>query len=233
MMPLDSNDIEHLDEHLTQFDYGDHNVQLMRDALTELKELRANDALMKLSAMLRLGEPVRPDIHANMVRQRNELRDRLSALEAENERLRAEVKSKAKWNSRVQDERARRVDELLTVQDELAAKVRERTTDLNTALSDLARVREECELVREAMRQAQQTATRRLDECDRMRPSDEIFETGRWYACTGCHESDEGHPTGTYNAALRCHVGGGCFECGGIGARWEQFDEDALTPKEP
>jgi DNA repair exonuclease SbcCD ATPase subunit len=91
MMPLDSNDIEHLDEHLTQFDYGDHNVQLMRDALTELKELRANDALMKLSAMLRLGEPVRPDIHANMVRQRNELRDRLSALEAENERLRADA----------------------------------------------------------------------------------------------------------------------------------------------
>jgi hypothetical protein len=145
--------------------------------------------------------------------QRDALQQRLSALEAENERLRADAAATRKRP------RLRRIPSL--------------RTQLDTALSDLARVREECELVREAMRQAQQTATRRLDECDRMRPSDEIFETGRWYACTGCHESDEGHPTGTYNAALRCHVGGGCFECGGIGARWEQFDEDALTPKEP
>jgi hypothetical protein len=154
-----------------------------------------------------------------VVRELRDARCRLSALEAENERLRAE-RDEWKRNHDGAIGAGRRIETRLT---------RER----DTALSDLARVREECELVREAMRQAQQTATRRLDECDRMRPSDEIFETGRWYACTGCHESDEGHPTGTYNAALRCHVGGGCFECGGIGARWEQFDEDALTPKEP
>jgi hypothetical protein len=148
-----------------------------------------------------------------VVRELRSARQRLSTLEAENERLRADAAATRKRP------RLRRIPSL--------------RTQLDTALSDLARVREECELVREAMRQAQQTATRRLDECDRMRPSDEIFETGRWYACTGCHESDEGHPTGTYNAALRCHVGGGCFECGGIGARWEQFDDAALTPKEP
>lgn len=59
-------------------------------------------------------------------------------------------------------------------------------------------------------------------------PAPEIFEEGLWSPCTGCHERDEGHPTGPYNDALRCHVGGGCRECGGIGARWEQFDPDEL-----
>jgi hypothetical protein len=193
--------------------------------------------------------------------------DRLSALEAENERLRVDAERLRKhlhapdrcpvcrWtninlmNYGTTDESrwmchscaATALSDLARVRSENEKLRRDVASwegcnferQLDEARSDLARVREECELVREAMRQAQQTATRRLDECDRMRPSDEIFETGRWYACTGCHESDEGHPTGTYNAALRCHVGGGCFECGGIGARWEQFDEDALTPKEP
>jgi hypothetical protein len=170
--------------------------------------------------------------------QRDALQTRLSALEAENERLikqhHDECQHRVMTVARLEAENERlRADAAATRKRPRLRRIPSLRTQLDTALSDLARVREECELVREAMRQAQQTATRRLDECDRMRPSDEIFETGRWYACTGCHESDEGHPTGTYNAALRCHVGGGCFECGGIGARWEQFDEDALTPKEP
>jgi transposase-like protein len=103
--------------------------------------------------------------------------DRLSALEAENERLRVD---------------AERLRKHLHAPDRCPVC---RWTNINlmnygttdesrwmchgcaaTALSDLARVREECELVREAMRQAQQTATRRLDECDRMRP---VYEAAK------------------------------------------------------
>lgn len=52
---------------------------------------------------------------------------------------------------------------------------------------------------------------------------EDVFEDGCWLTCRGCHESNEGHPTGPYSKALRCHVGGGCRECGGIGAIWEEL----------
>ena len=51
---------------------------------------------------------------------------------------------------------------------------------------------------------------------------------GFWKSCSGCHESNEGHPTGPYHPALQCHVGGGCFECGGIGAVWDTTDYAAM-----
>lgn len=54
-----------------------------------------------------------------------------------------------------------------------------------------------------------------------------FFEEGRWRSCTGCHELDDGHPTGLYADALRCHVGVGCHECGGLGAIYETFPDEA------
>lgn len=51
---------------------------------------------------------------------------------------------------------------------------------------------------------------------------------GWWYPCSGCHESHEGVPTGEFSKAMRCHRGGGCRECGGLGALWHEwtaFDE--------
>jgi hypothetical protein len=58
-----------------------------------------------------------------------------------------------------------------------------------------------------------------------LRPREELFEEGHWYACSGCHELDDGYPTGPYSTALRCHLGTGCHECGGIGALWECWPE--------
>lgn len=61
---------------------------------------------------------------------------------------------------------------------------------------------------------------------------------GFWKACSGCHESNEGVPTGTYSKELKCFLGGGCYECGGIGAIWDNTDYSAFgehsdTPPEP
>lgn len=47
---------------------------------------------------------------------------------------------------------------------------------------------------------------------------------GFWRSCSGCHELNEGHATGPYSAVLKCHLGGGCSECGGIGAIWDTTD---------
>lgn len=47
---------------------------------------------------------------------------------------------------------------------------------------------------------------------------------GFWRSCSGCHELNEGHDTGPYSAVLKCHLGGGCSECGGIGAIWDTTD---------
>lgn len=55
--------------------------------------------------------------------------------------------------------------------------------------------------------------------------SDALTEgDGFWNTCSGCHESNEGHPTGPYSKALQCHLGGGCIECGGLGAVWDTTD---------
>lgn len=51
---------------------------------------------------------------------------------------------------------------------------------------------------------------------------------GIWRTCTGCHESNEGYPTGPFNDTLKCHLGGGCFECGGIGAVWDRTNYEDM-----
>ncbi len=52
---------------------------------------------------------------------------------------------------------------------------------------------------------------------------------GFWRTCSGCHESNEGVPTGPYSSILKCHLGGGCDECGGIGAIWDSTDYQAMA----
>lgn len=52
---------------------------------------------------------------------------------------------------------------------------------------------------------------------------------GLWRSCTGCHELNEGHDTGPYSKTLKCHLGGGCSECGGIGAIWDTTDYQAMV----
>lgn len=49
---------------------------------------------------------------------------------------------------------------------------------------------------------------------------------GFWRSCSGCHETSDGYPTGpyTHSAGLKCDLGGGCHECGGIGAIWDNAD---------
>src|SRR5687768_12095328 len=47
---------------------------------------------------------------------------------------------------------------------------------------------------------------------------------GFWRSCSGCHEFNDGYPTGPHSSALRCCLGVGCFECGGIGAVWDNTD---------
>lgn len=53
--------------------------------------------------------------------------------------------------------------------------------------------------------------------------------SGFWRACSGCHELDDGHDTGPYSETLRCVLGGGCAECGGIGAVWDATDYAAMA----
>lgn len=52
---------------------------------------------------------------------------------------------------------------------------------------------------------------------------------GFWRPCSGCHELNEGYDTGPYSEALKCHLGGGCSECGGIGAVWDATDYEAMV----
>lgn len=49
---------------------------------------------------------------------------------------------------------------------------------------------------------------------------------GFWRSCSGCHETSDGYPIGQaiQSAALKCDLGGGCRECGGIGAIWDDTD---------
>lgn len=51
-------------------------------------------------------------------------------------------------------------------------------------------------------------------------------DDGRWVSCTGCYETEDGHPVGDYphSPILGCALGGGCVECGGIGAVWDTTD---------
>jgi hypothetical protein len=53
---------------------------------------------------------------------------------------------------------------------------------------------------------------------------------GFWRSCSGCHETEDGHPVGDYpySDILKCDLGGGCSECGGIGAVWDDTDYEAM-----
>jgi hypothetical protein len=50
---------------------------------------------------------------------------------------------------------------------------------------------------------------------------------GYWTPCSGCHETNEGYETGAfpYSDTFRCYLGGGCTECGGLGAIWFEIPE--------
>jgi len=54
--------------------------------------------------------------------------------------------------------------------------------------------------------------------------------SGFWSACSGCYETEDGHAVGHYphSETLGCTLGGGCSECGGIGAIWDNNDYEAI-----
>jgi hypothetical protein len=54
---------------------------------------------------------------------------------------------------------------------------------------------------------------------------------GVWVTCTGCHESEDGYDNGHYphSDVFGCKLGGGCSECGGIGAIWDTTDYGAMA----
>lgn len=47
---------------------------------------------------------------------------------------------------------------------------------------------------------------------------------GFWRPCSGCYETNEGYDVGQRSHTFRCHMGGGCSECGGLGAVWDTTD---------
>lgn len=54
---------------------------------------------------------------------------------------------------------------------------------------------------------------------------------GFWAPCSGCYETEDGHPVGEYpySSIFQCILGGGCRECGGLGAVWDNTDYDAMA----
>jgi len=56
---------------------------------------------------------------------------------------------------------------------------------------------------------------------------------GAWRACSGCQELIEGHPTGPWSETLKSYMGGGCRECGGIGAIWDNTDYSQVNDPAP
>lgn len=53
---------------------------------------------------------------------------------------------------------------------------------------------------------------------------------GFWRSCSGCYETEDGQNVHGYphSKALRCVIGGGCSECGGLGAIWDTTDYEAM-----
>jgi hypothetical protein len=52
-------------------------------------------------------------------------------------------------------------------------------------------------------------------------------EDGFWKTCAGCAESNEGYLSSAlypYSDTFKCQLGGGCGDCGGIGAVWDNTD---------
>lgn len=54
---------------------------------------------------------------------------------------------------------------------------------------------------------------------------------GFWRTCSGCHESEDGHDIGHYphSKTFGCKLGGGCGDCGGIGAVWDTTDYEDMA----
>ena len=59
-------------------------------------------------------------------------------------------------------------------------------------------------------------------------------DDGFWYSCSGCHHTNEGAETGDYpfSKMFQCYLGGGCSECGGLGAMWDNSDYSTLHNSE-
>ncbi|PJK00825.1 hypothetical protein CO641_02315 [Lysobacteraceae bacterium NML91-0213] len=62
---------------------------------------------------------------------------------------------------------------------------------------------------------------------------------GFWQPCSGCYETSDGYNVQgfPYSTTFRCNLGGGCFECGGLGAVWiatpddDQRSDDTTQPR--
>jgi hypothetical protein len=54
--------------------------------------------------------------------------------------------------------------------------------------------------------------------------------SGSWTPCSGCYETSDGYNVAgfPYSDVFRCNLGGGCRECGGIGAVWEEAASASL-----
>jgi hypothetical protein len=54
---------------------------------------------------------------------------------------------------------------------------------------------------------------------------------GLWMTCSGCHESEDGYDVGHYphSHIFGCKLGGGCSECGGLGAVWDTTDYEDMA----
>ena len=53
---------------------------------------------------------------------------------------------------------------------------------------------------------------------------------GFWRSCSGCYETEDGQNVHGYphSDVFGCELGGGCSECGGIGAVWDTTDYPAM-----
>lgn len=54
---------------------------------------------------------------------------------------------------------------------------------------------------------------------------------GFWRSCSGCCETEDGQNVHGYphSEVFDCTLGGGCSECGGIGAVWDTTDYGAMA----
>ena len=60
----------------------------------------------------------------------------------------------------------------------------------------------------------------------------ELEGHGFWRTCSGCAEGVDGCLSTSdypYHHAFKCQLGGGCSECGGIGATWDTTDYDQMA----
>lgn len=66
---------------------------------------------------------------------------------------------------------------------------------------------------------------------ERIREVVEFNGHGFWHSCSGCYETEDGYPVGHYphSIVLGCDLGGGCSECGGLGATWDGADYSTMV----